>query len=69
VKRVAVFGNAGGGKSTLARRLAEVTGLPLYVVDMMQFKPGGAKVPDDEFLPFVAAQEIGVHLHAIPSPI
>jgi adenylate kinase family enzyme len=50
VKRVAVFGNAGGGKSTLARRLAEVTGLPLYVVDMMQFKPGGAKVPDDEFL-------------------
>jgi hypothetical protein len=28
----------------------EVTGLPLYVIDMMQFKPGGAKVPDDEFL-------------------
>jgi adenylate kinase family enzyme len=50
MKRVAVFGNAGGGKSTLARRLAEVTGLPLYVVDMMQFRPGGAKVPDDEFL-------------------
>ena len=50
MKKVAVFGNAGGGKSALAQRLAELTGLPLYVVDMMQFKPGGAKVPHDEFL-------------------
>jgi hypothetical protein len=50
MKRAAVFGNAGGGKSTLGRRLAELTGLPLYVVDMMQFRPGGAKVPHDEFL-------------------
>ena len=50
MKRVAVFGNAGGGKSTLARALAELTGLPLYVVDMMQFRTGGAAVPHDEFL-------------------
>lgn len=50
MKKVAVFGNAGGGKSTLARCLAEFTGLPLYVVDMMQFTSGGAKVPDDEFV-------------------
>jgi len=50
VKKVAVFGNAGGGKSTLARRLAEVTGLPLYAVDMTQFRAGGGKVPDDEYL-------------------
>jgi adenylate kinase family enzyme len=50
MKRVAVFGNAGGGKSTLARNLAELTGLPLYVVDMMQFGAGGATVPHDEFL-------------------
>src|SRR5262249_22171722 len=50
MKRVAVFGNAGGGKSTLARRLAELTGLPLFVVDKMQFAAGGAKVPHDEFL-------------------
>ena len=35
MKRVAVFGNAGGGKSTLARRLAELTELPLYVLDTM----------------------------------
>jgi len=50
MKRVAVFGNAGGGKSTIARHLAELTGLPLYVVDMMQFRAGGAKVPQHEFL-------------------
>jgi len=50
VKRVAVFGNAGGGKSTLARGLAELTGLPLYVVDLMQFRTGGAAVPQEEFL-------------------
>jgi hypothetical protein len=50
MKRVAVFGNAGGGKSTLAQRLAELTGLPLYVVDMMQFRPGGVKVPQQECL-------------------
>ena len=50
MKRVAVFGNAGGGKSTLARRLAELTELPLYVLDMMQFNPGGVKVPQNEFL-------------------
>jgi adenylate kinase family enzyme len=50
MRKVAVFGNAGGGKSALGRGLAELTGLPLYVVDMMQFGRGGAKVPDDEFL-------------------
>ena len=40
MRKVAVFGNAGAGKSTLARRLAEITGLPLYPIDMIQF-PGG----------------------------
>ena len=50
MKRVAVFGNAGGGKSTLAKRLAELTHLPLYSIDMMQFKAGGDAVPHDEYL-------------------
>jgi adenylate kinase family enzyme len=40
MKKVAVFGNAGGGKSTLSRRLAEVTGLPLYALDIIQFRGG-----------------------------
>ncbi len=50
MRRVAVFGNAGGGKSTLARRLAATTQLPLHVIDEMQFRPGGVAVPPDEYL-------------------
>ena len=50
MKRVAVFGNAGGGKSTLARRLAELTHLPLHPLDLIQYRVGGAKVPHDEYL-------------------
>jgi adenylate kinase family enzyme len=50
MKKVAVFGNAGGGKSTLARRLAELTRLPLYSIDMIQFKAGGDAIPHDEYL-------------------
>lgn len=48
--KVAVFGNAGGGKSTLARRLAEVTRLPLFTVDKIQYRAGGGEVPHDEYL-------------------
>ena len=50
MKRVAVFGNTAGGKSTLAKHLAELTRLPLYPLDMIQFKAGGGKVPHDEYL-------------------
>ncbi len=58
MKKVAVFGNAGGGKSTLSRRLAEITGLLLYVLDIIQFRGGiyrldekdGGKFPDEEYL-------------------
>jgi adenylate kinase family enzyme len=52
MKRVAVFGNAGGGKSTLARNLAAITGLPLHVLDIVQFPGGGdkAKISKDNYL-------------------
>jgi len=58
MKKVAVFGNAGGGKSTLSRRLAEVTGLPLYTLDIIQFRGGryrpeekdGGKITNEEYL-------------------
>ena len=50
MKRVAVFGNAGGGKSTLARRLADATRLPLFALDTIQFRQGGGKVPHEEYL-------------------
>ena len=50
MKRVAIFGNAGGGKSTLARRLAALTRLPLYPIDMMQFSEGGNAVPHADYV-------------------
>src|ERR1700738_4287330 len=40
MEKVAVFGNAGAGKSTLARRLAAITGLPLYSLDTIKFRAG-----------------------------
>jgi adenylate kinase family enzyme len=51
MKKVAVFGNTGGGKSTLARKLAAVTGLPLHPIDLIQFRPaGGGKIPHADYL-------------------
>lgn len=50
MKRVAVFGNAGGGKSTLAKALADITSLPLHPVDSIKYKPGGEAIPHAEYL-------------------
>jgi len=50
MKKVAIFGNTGGGKSTLARRLAEVTNLPLHSLDKIKYRSGGAEVPHEEYL-------------------
>jgi hypothetical protein len=34
----------------LARQLAVITGLPLHVIDKLQFKDGGAAVPHEDYL-------------------
>lgn len=52
--RVAIIGNAGGGKSTLARALSLARGLPHYPVDRLQWRPGWQLVPEAEF---AAAQD------------
>lgn len=49
MRKVAVFGNAGGGKSTLSKRLSEITGLPLYILDKVQYQSGGVKLPYEEY--------------------
>lgn len=49
MKKVAVFGNAGGGKSTLSGQLAERTGLPLYVLDKIKYKAGGKEIPQSAY--------------------
>ena len=49
MKKVAVFGNAGGGKSTLSKRLSQITGLPLYVLDKIKYQSGGIEVPQEHY--------------------
>ncbi|BAY27758.1 hypothetical protein NIES2100_75830 [Calothrix sp. NIES-2100] len=49
MKKVAVFGNAGGGKSTLSNRLSQITGLPLYILDKIKYQSGGVEVPDEDY--------------------
>ena len=47
--RITICGNSGSGKSTFAEKLKEATGLPLYHLDLFQFKPGWQKTPEPEF--------------------
>lgn len=47
--RVAIIGNAGGGKSTVSRELSTMLGLPLYPVDQLQWRPGWQAIPKEEF--------------------
>jgi adenylate kinase family enzyme len=49
MKKVAVFGNAGGGKSTLSKRLSEITGLPLYTLDKIKYGSGGIEVSPEDY--------------------
>jgi len=44
--RVALIGNAAGGKSTLARRLAAATQLALHHVDRLQYAPDWTVRPE-----------------------
>ena len=49
MKKVAVFGNTGGGKSTLSQKLAEITNLPLYPLDLIQYEVGGKEVKYQDY--------------------
>ncbi|MBE7210571.1 MAG: adenylate kinase [Gluconacetobacter diazotrophicus] len=44
-RRIAVVGNVGGGKSTLARLLARTLDLPLVEIDRLLWQPGWVAVP------------------------
>lgn len=47
--KVAVFGNAGGGKSTLCESLSRAKNLPVYQLDKLQWNPGWVPTPGEEF--------------------
>ncbi|MDJ0687261.1 MAG: hypothetical protein QNJ41_02010 [Xenococcaceae cyanobacterium MO_188.B32] len=50
MKKVAIFGKPGGGKSTLAKTLAEVTGLPLFQLDRIEYGKGGIRVSEEVYI-------------------
>lgn len=49
MNRIAIIGCPGGGKSTLARRLQEQTGLPLYHLDNLWWKPDRTHITREAF--------------------
>lgn len=44
MKKVAVFGKPGNGKSTLSKKLASATGITLHSLDSILYKPNGEEV-------------------------
>jgi adenylate kinase family enzyme len=54
MRRVVVIGSSGSGKSTVARRIGERTGLPVFHLDVLYFKPGWVKTPKPEWSEVIA---------------
>jgi len=50
MRRVVILGRGGAGKSTLARRLGEMTGLPWIELDKIFWRPGLLPTPRDEWI-------------------
>ena len=55
MEQVAILGAGGAGKSELARRLAERTGLPVVHLDALYWRPGWTAPPEEEFRPMLDA--------------
>src|SRR5256886_17527246 len=49
MKRTLVIGSGGTGKTTVARRLAQRTGLPLIHLDLLYWRPGWQPTPGEEW--------------------
>ena len=49
MKKIIVIGCPGSGKSTFARRLNEITSIPLYYLDMIWHKADKTNITQDEF--------------------
>ena len=49
MQKVIVVGCPGAGKSTFARKLRVITGLPLYYLDKIWHKADGTHIPQEEF--------------------
>jgi hypothetical protein len=60
MQRIAIIGNAGGGKSILARRLGAALAIPVHEIDVLQWKPGWVPAP--------AAEVVQTHEQWLASP-
>lgn len=49
MKKIIVIGSGGAGKSTLARRLGEMTGIEVIHLDKLHWKPNWTETPKDEW--------------------
>lgn len=49
-KKIAIIGVSASGKSTLSRKIAEKTSLPLFHMDMLYWKEDWQAVPESEYL-------------------
>jgi adenylate kinase family enzyme len=56
VRRVSVVGTSGSGKSTIAKELAAVLGVPHLELDSVHHQPGWVPLPPDEFRQAVAVK-------------
>src|SRR5882672_10846264 len=50
MKRVVILGRGASGKSTLARRLGEITGLPVIELDKVFWRAGLLATPRDQWV-------------------
>lgn len=49
MRKIAVIGSGGAGKSTLARRLGEILGMEVIHLDALHWKPGWVATPKQEW--------------------
>jgi adenylate kinase family enzyme len=49
MKKIAVIGSGGSGKSTLSRKLGDLLNLPVYHLDALNWKPGWVPTPREEW--------------------
>ncbi|MFI4934339.1 MAG: hypothetical protein ACHP7N_06950 [Caulobacterales bacterium] len=59
MRRVAVIGRSGGGKSTLARALGSTLGLPVIHLDVLFWRPGWVESEPEPFRARLAAALTG----------
>lgn len=49
MKKVAIFGKPGGGKSTFSKKLSIAKDLQLYALDLIEYKENGERISPEEY--------------------